>query len=275
MNRHMSTRSLTSSLLALFPFAATCLLLADGSPTPTPQFERDVLPVLTAKCASCHGAGTAVAGLDLRTAAGVQKGSEHGPVVVKGSAEKSVLYQKVFTQAMPPGKDGKLSREEVATIGRWIDAGAPGILPEPGRVEPAAHSAEAPSISDQDRKFWAFQKPACPQIPQVKQKARVRSPIDSFVLAKLEQKSLGFSQDADRRTLIRRASFDLTGLPPSPEQVEAFVADRSPEAYERLLDRLLASKHFGEQWGRHWLDAAGYVDNQGLDHLVEDYKMLD
>jgi hypothetical protein len=268
-----STAFLRNCLLVLL--TTVPLLVAGENQNPgVPVFERDVQPLLTAKCASCHGTSPQ-AGLDVRTPAALLKGSNNGPVVIPKSAPKSVLYQKIASQAMPPGKEGKLSAEEVSLVGRWIDGGAPVPALEPASAIAAPAAAEAPVITEKDRQFWAFQKPLPPPAPKVRQARRVRNPIDAFILDKLEQKSLGLSPDADRRTLIRRAYFDLTGLPPSPAQVDAFAADPSPEAYERLLDTLLASKHFGEQWGRHWLDAAGYVDNQGLDHLVDDYKMLD
>src|SRR5262249_36964457 len=129
--------------------------------------------------------------------------------------------------------------------------------------------AAAAVVSSRDREFWAFRPPARPELPPVKDAARVRTPIDAFVLAKLEAKGLTFSPDADRVTLVRRLSFDLLGLPPSPEEVDAFLADARPDAYERLVDRLLASPHYGERWGRHWLDAAGYADTVGPDNDAE------
>src|SRR5207245_2054876 len=124
---------------------------------------------------------------------------------------------------------------------------------------------EAP-ITAKDRQFWAFRPPVRPKVPQVKNSARVRTPIDAFILAKLEASKLDFSPDAEAVILVRRVYFDLLGLPPSPEEVDAYVSDTRPDAYERLIDRLLASPHYGERWGRHWLDAAGYADTVGTDN---------
>src|SRR5262249_25986633 len=141
------------------------------------------------------------------------------------------------------------------------------LLPSPpggeGRVRGAAGGR---AVTDEDRKFWAFQKPVRPAVPRVRHVGRVRTPIDAFILARLEEKDLSLSPDADRATPLRRLCFDLTGLPPSPEEVEAFLADARPDAYERVVDRLLASPHYGERWGRHWLDAAGYADSVGGDN---------
>src|SRR5262249_26521598 len=124
-------------------------------------------------------------------------------------------------------------------------------------------------VTDADRDFWAFRKPVRPPVPAVKNAPRVRNPVDAFLLAALEKKGLTLSPEADRLTLLRRASFDLTGLPPSPKELDEVLADTAADAYERLIDRLLASKHYGERWGRHWLDLAGYADSEGI--LDADY----
>jgi len=224
-------------------------------------FERDVVPIFAAHCFKCHGLEARKADLDLRTPALIERGGKTGPPVVPGSAEKSLLFQKVSTAAMPPGNEIKLSAEQIGILRRWIDGGA-----RAARAYGSLTKAEAPPVTAQDRMFWSFRKPVEPPLPRVRGRNRVRAPIDRFLLAKLEEKGLTFSKDTDRATLIRRASFDLTGLPPAPGEVDAFVADSSPGAYERLLDRLLASPHFGERWGRHWLDAAGYADTMGGDN---------
>ena len=221
----------------------------------TPQFERDVLPILTESCFQCHGQQAPMAGLDLRTPSSILRGGASGPAVVEHSAETSFLFQRISEGSMPPGKENKLSPEQIEVIGRWIDAGVPALESyEPVEV------AEAPVVTEEERQFWAFRKAATVEVPPVRALERVRTPIDAFILARLEAKGLGFSQDAARRTLIRRAYFDLIGLPPSPEEVETFQSDSSPDAYEDLIDRLLASPHFGERWGRHWLDEAGHSD---------------
>src|SRR5207247_3884900 len=236
----------------------------------SPLFERDILPVLSAHCLKCHGTQPPPAGLDLRTAASVLKGSDNGPVVVKGSPEKSFLFQRVSSHTMPPPKENNpVSDDQVETIRKWIAGGA---LSESGEVTVAPTKSERPEVSDNDRQFWAFRKPVSSAVPNVKGTNRVRTPIDAFVLTKLEAKGLTFSPDAAKRTLLRRAYYDLIGLPPSPEEIQEFVADTRPDAYERLIDRLLASPHYGERWGRHWLDAAGYMDEAHYATDLEGYS---
>jgi hypothetical protein len=225
-----------------------------------PRFEPEVLPILSARCLKCHGEKKPKAGLDLRTPASMLKGGESGPVLVPGAADKSLLFEMVRKGEMPPRKEEKLTAEQVALIKAWIDAGAPTTSTA------AIAEAAGPKITQSDRQFWAFQKPVRPPVPQVKHIERVRTPVDAFILARLEAKGLMLSPDADRAILLRRAYFDLIGLPPSPEEVKAFLADTRPDAYERVVDRLLASPHYGERWGRHWLDAAGYADSVGGDN---------
>src|SRR5438552_3613056 len=158
---------------------------------------------------------------------------------------------------MPPGTK-KLARAEVELIGRWIAGGAKVEHAEPETIAAGMH------LTPEDRAYWAYQPVRHPPLPAVHGRDRVCTPIDTFLLARLESRGLTFAPEADRRTLIRRVTFDLTGLPPTPAEVDAFLADRSPDAYERLVDRLLASPHYGERWGRHWLDVAGYADSEGF-----------
>ncbi len=230
---------------------------------PRPLFERDIAPILSASCWKCHGMEDRKAGLDLRTPPLVLRGSDKGPVIVKGSAESSTLFHKISTGAMPPGKNLKLTKEQVEVVRRWIDSGA-----DAARTYDSLTRMEEAEVTGKDRGFWAFQKPVRPAVPKVRQTSRARNPIDHFVLAKLEERKLGYAPPADRRTLIQRAYFDLIGLPPTPEEADAFEADRAPDAWERLVERLLANPHFGERWGRFWLDAAGYADVHGTDTNV-------
>lgn len=232
-----------------------------------PLFERDIAPILSAHCWKCHGMDDRKAGLDLRTPPLILKGSDKRPVIRQRSAAESVLYQKISTGGMPPQGEPKLRPEQIETIRKWIDAGAPFA-----RTYDSLNNAEVGNVTESDRKFWAFRKPVRPPVPAIRRRSRVPAPIDAFVLAKLEEKKLTFAPEADAQTLIRRAYYDLTGLPPSPEEVDAFVADRGPSAFERLVDRLLASPHFGERWGRHWLDAAGYADVYGIDSNPGDIR---
>ncbi|MFN0167197.1 MAG: PSD1 and planctomycete cytochrome C domain-containing protein [Bryobacteraceae bacterium] len=212
------------------------------------RFESEVLPALEAACVKCHSGSSAQAGLDVRTFAGLIKGGTSGTSVVAGSPDRSLLLRRIRTGQMPPGGPA-LDAASIRRIEQWIQDGAPG---------------DSSASEVRDRQHWAFQPPKRPAPPNVKTKGRMRNPIDAFVLAELENRSLTLSPESDRTTLIRRLSFDLVGLPPSPGEVDAFVADRSPDAYEKLVERLLASERYGERWGRHWLDAAGYADSEGV-----------
>ncbi len=228
------------------------------SPAP-PVFERDVRPILRAHCFDCHGSqNVRKGGLDLRLRRLMAKGGESGPAIAPGHPEESYLLDRVKTGEMPPG-DQKLTPAEVAVIDGWIRAGALTAQKEPTELSAAAQ------ITADDRAFWCFRPIHRPPVPQFTPADRIRTPIDALLSAALKPKQLSFSPDADKRTLIRRLSLDLLGLPPEPAAVDAFLADQSPNAYERLVDRLLASPHYGERWGRHWLDTAGYADSEGFD----------
>jgi hypothetical protein len=203
--------------------------------------------------------------LDLSSLESLVRGSQSGPVIVEGFSDKSILIRKVSSRIMPPPEsDEPLTAAQIRTFTRWIDQGrfADFVDVKPYRRQTTDSSA----ISDEDRQFWAFQKPVAASLPEVSAVNRVRTPIDSFVLAKLESAGLTFSPEASKLTLLRRAYFDLIGLPPTPSQARDFLNDERPDAYDRLVDRLLASPHYGERWGRHWLDAVGYVDTAGKDH---------
>src|SRR5262249_8795490 len=151
---------------------------------------------------------------------------------------------------MPPGEALKPTAAHLATIKAWIDGGAPARYAGGDLTE-----EEDPPLTDEDRNWWAFRTPSRPDVPSVKQVDRVRTPLDAFVLARLEGKGLSFLADADRTALLRRVSLDLTGLPPAPEEIDRFLSDTSADAWDKLIDRLLDSSHYGERWGRHWLDA--------------------
>ena len=225
--------------------------------------ERDIiLTIFHPKCISCHGKWKQEAGLDLRTRAGLLKGGKSGPAIVLGKPEESLLVKLVVSRDMPPQTDRytrPLRVGEVEKLRQWIAAGAPAgpdeILEVGGGPDPL--------VSAEKRKFWSFQPPERPRVPHVRQKQLVRNPIDAFLLRKLEAKNLSFSPEAENLTLMRRAYFDLIGLPPEPEEVEAYLKDDSPEAYERMVERLMASPRYGERWARYWLDAAGFAESQG------------
>src|SRR5579872_1389105 len=246
---------------------AGALLAAAGSPAqqaaakpnaPTAQaaefFETSVRPLLFEKCFGCHGAKVQQGGLRLDSRATALAGGGSGPAIAAGNPDGSLLIKAVRYESarkMPPS--GKMKPSEIAALTDWVKMGAPWPDAKP-QAAPAANPAST---------HWSFLpvKRAAP--PKVKNAAWVKSPIDRFILAKLEAKGLTPAPPADRRTLIRRATIQLTGLPPTTDEIQAFVADRSPNAFEKVVDRLLASPAYGETWGRHWLDVARYADTKG------------
>lgn len=243
--------------LTVLCYAAASAAEQKPSPQAVDFFEKNVRPVLAEKCFMCHGATLQQSQLRLDSREALLKGGARGPAIAPGKPEQSLLL-KAITHAdekmkMPP--TGKLSDKDIENLTAWVKMGAPWT---------ARVTSDQLSVTSQ--KHWAFEPVKQPQVPTLKNKnlrARVKTPIDAFVLAKLEQKGLKPAPWADRRTLIRRAYFDLIGLPPTYEEVEAFIADKSPNAWEKVVDRLLASPHFGERWARYWMDVARYADNKG------------
>jgi Protein of unknown function (DUF1549)/Protein of unknown function (DUF1553)/Planctomycete cytochrome C len=230
------------------------------------RIARQAVAILQTRCVVCHGKGKE-SGLDLRTREGLLKGGSRGAAIKPGDADESLLYRFVAGEEkprMPMGEE--LSEYQIGLLKQWIDKGA---IWEDGeaRVEGDKEKAYAASkpITDEQRNYWAFRRPSRPQIPKVKNRSWVRTPIDSFILAKLEEKGLQPSPRADNRTLIRRVTFDLTGAPPTPEEINAFLADRSPQAYERVVKRLLASPRYGERWAQHWLDVVRFGETNGFE----------
>jgi hypothetical protein len=254
----MKPDSRTPSLLVHLLAGAAMAMPAGNSKADEPvTFEKDVRPILKAYCLDCHGAGEKLkGGLDLRLRRLAAQGGDGGPAFVAGKPDASLLLKRLKSGEMPPGEK-KVSAAQIAVIEKWIAADAPALSSEPAKLPPGI------DISAGERAYWFFQPLRRPEPPLFKSADRVRTPVDAFVLAKLREKGLAFAADADRLTLVRRAAFDLIGLPPSSAEVEAFLADRSEEAYEKMLDRLLASPHYGERWARHWLDVAGYADSDG------------
>jgi cytochrome c553 len=221
-------------------------------------FETRIRPLLLAHCVECHGAENQESGLRLDSREGVLKGSDEGPVVVFKEPEKSRLLLAVGGKGeikMPP--NGKLSAAEVAALTEWVKLGVPWPDPKSGALD------RAHAIAANAERHWAFQPVQMPTLPPVKRDTWVSSPVDRFILARLEQAGLSPSPPADRRTLIRRASFDLIGLPPTAEEIRDFELDNSADAFAKVVDRLLASPHYGERWGRYWLDLARYSDSKG------------
>jgi hypothetical protein len=234
----------------------------------TAFFEAKVRPLLLAKCTSCHGETQQRGGLRLDSRQGLERGGANGAIMVAGEPDHSRLVAAVRYEGalrMPP--TGKLRPEEIAALEAWVKQGAPWPA---AAATASSGKGQAPEmvLTPAQRSFWSFRPVVKPAPPKVKMAAWCRSPIDRFILAGLEAKGLKPAPLADRRTLIRRVTFDLIGLPPTPEEVEAFVADTSPNAWDRVVDRLLASPHYGERWGRHWLDLVRYADSNGLDENV-------
>ncbi|HEV3438544.1 MAG TPA: DUF1549 domain-containing protein, partial [Gemmata sp.] len=243
---------------------------SDGSTKTTPTLaaaitQHDMIPIMLRHCTSCHGRHRQEGGLDLRTKAAMLHGGKSGAAIVPGKPAESLLLKKINAGEMPPATRlveacvKPIEKSETEILTRWIAAGAPEVAVEP---DVATRTLDA-LVSEKDREFWAFQSPRAVTVPTVRNPTRLRNPIDNFILQKLEEKGLTFAPEVDRATLIRRVYLDLTGLPPEPAEVKAFLADKSPEAYEKLVDRLLASPRYGERWGRFWLDLAGYADSEG------------
>ncbi|HYE72557.1 MAG TPA: DUF1549 domain-containing protein, partial [Blastocatellia bacterium] len=239
-------------------------------------FEKQVRPLLVAKCQMCHSAEAKTSGLDLSSAEGFQRGGASGPLINKDNPEASLLLRAVSYDGalkMPPM--GKLKAEEIAVLTAWVKMGAPwpGAVPTVAEHKASDKSWSSPTterpFTDEEKKFWAFQPMSHPTPPQVKNEAWVQSPVDRFILAKLEEKGLEPAPPADKVTLLRRASYDLTGLPPTEREISDFVNDKSPDAFKKVVERLLSSLRYGEKWGRNWLDIARYADSTGND---EDHR---
>ncbi len=229
-------------------------------------FEKKIRPLLANHCYECHGAETQESGLRLDSLAAALKGGKAGPALTPGKPKQSLIVTAVSYQdselRMPP--EEQLSKAEIADLTRWVELGAP----HPDGLGAAPIPVKSNFDLQEAREFWAFQPPADPHPPRVRDASWATSPLDLFILSQLEAAGLRPNPPADKRTLIRRATFDLTGLPPTPEEIERFVADDSPEAFARVVERLLDSPHYGERWGRHWLDVARYADSNGLDENI-------
>jgi len=235
------------------------------------SFDKDVLPILASSCFKCHGEKLQLSKLDLRSRAGMLRGGERGPAIVPGNADASRLYRLVSGKEKPSMPlDGKLTEAQLAILRGWINQGAPWggeDFVETNKIASSSTSAlEEMDIPPEARQYWAFRKPVRVPPPRVLDQNWSHHPVDSFLMQVFEQKGLTPAPPADAATLIRRATLDLLGLPPSPEEVAAFVKDTSPNAWEQLIERLLSSPHYGERWGRHWLDVARYADSNGFEH---------
>ncbi len=238
-------------------FAGIAALSAQTGAAPTILFERDIQPIFSQHCVACHGSAMQLSGLRLDRREEAMKGGYSGPVIHQGDAAGSKLVRLVSgldEKVVMPPSGPRLDDSQVSLLRAWIDQGAPW---------PESTDAETANVSAPRSEHWAFQPIKRPEPPAVAGTAWVRNSIDQFVLVALEARGISPSPEADRATLIRRLSLDLTGLPPTPEEVGAFISDNRPEAYVELVDRLLNSPHYGERWARHWLDLARYADSDG------------
>ncbi len=263
--------------LAMLCLAATLLgtVPAGAGDAEGDRFFRErIAPVLEAQCYRCHSsaADKVKGGLHLDSREGLLRGGDTGPAVVPGKAGESLLLQAIRHEdglEMPPKKP-KLDAAVVADFETWIERGA--------AVPPGGAAREARKPLDEARRHWAFQPVQKPSPPTVRGAAWVKTPVDAFVLAKLEERNWTPAPAADRREWIRRVTFDLTGLPPSPEEVDAFLSDATPDAFERVVDRLLASPRYGERWAQHWLDVVRYAETEGYEydrHIPDAWRYRD
>ena len=234
------------------------LATAEEALSPELLAARRVHFLFEIKCQPCHGRKKEEKELDMRTMASILRGGESGPALIRGNAAEILLLRRIHDDQMPP-RDVRyklsirpVTESEQELIRKWIEAGAIDPPPPPGVVDD-----DGLLVRDEDRQWWAFQSPVAAAIPHAEVRDPARTPIDTFLLKELDSRDLGFSSEADRRTLIRREYVDLFGITPAPEATRAFIDDDSPNAFEQLVDRLLASPRYGERWGQHWLNAAG------------------
>ena len=224
--------------------------------------QHDVLPILHLRCTVCHGRQKKESDLDLRTVQSILEGSKNGPVVIAGNPSASKLVKKIVEGKMPPKRKLVIAsvkpvpQGELKIIQDWITSGMP--------IVKAGRPTE-PFLSESDKAFWSFNPPKRPKISKLNQ-AEIVNPIDTFVANRLSEQGLGFAPMASRRELGRRVYFGLTGMPPSPDELDEFELDESSDPFGKLIDRLLASPSYGERWGRFWLDLAGYADSEGIQH---------
>lgn len=225
-------------------------------------FERDVAPILKANCISCHGGEKKIqGGLRLTSRESLLKGGESGPAVSLETPEESTLLDAINYRSLEMPPKGKLPQSQIDVLTNWVKTGSPWPAGQRGNIVPHG----APIVDDQARSFWSFRPVDRPSVPAVKNPAWVRNPIDAFILARLEEKQLDPAPPATKEALLRRAYYAVTGLPPTPSETDAFLADTADDAYEKVIEKLLASRHYGEHWGRHWLDLVRYAETNSFE----------
>jgi mono/diheme cytochrome c family protein len=254
------SRTSSGAFLVLFVGQAAT---AAAPPSPAEGarfFEAQAQPILQAHCVRCHGGDKVRGGLKLTSREALLKGGDRGPAVSPDRPEESLLLQAVQHRGlkMPPG--GKLPQAQIDVLARWVKMGAPWSS---AAVSVKRHGP--PAVDEKARNFWSFRPAVRPKVPAVRNAGWARSPIDAFILARLEAAGLRPAPPAGKASLLRRLCYDLTGLPPTPQEVADFLADTSPNAYEKVVDRLLASPHHGEKWARHWLDLVRYAETNGYE----------
>src|SRR5438309_4389362 len=225
------------------------------------QLAQEAVGILQQNCATCHSGASPTGGLRLTSRQDVLKGGASGPAVSLSKPDDSLLLKAVNYRGrrMPPS--GKLPQAQIDILTRWVKAGAPW----PGQAEAAPVHTGPPPVTPETMRFWSFQPVGRPNVPATRRQGWVRNPIDAFVLHRVEAARLSPNPPASQQVLIRRAYYDLIGLPPSPEEVRAFLADKSPKAWEKVVDRLLASPHYGEKWARHWLDLVHFAETNSYE----------
>jgi Protein of unknown function (DUF1549)/Planctomycete cytochrome C len=259
--KQYSKLSALAALLFIVPSLA-CAQEKKPSAAAVQFFEMKVRPILVANCFECHAEKKQRGDLRLDSLAAMLEGGEQGPAIVPGHPEKSLLVKAINQDGklkMPKNK--KLSRDEIDALTQWIKMGAPW----PGSDKATPTRKGEFQISDKDRAHWAYQPVKRPTPPNVKHQAWVRNPIDAFILAKLEAKGLAPAPPASKQEIARRLYYDITGLPPTPRDIEVFVNDPAGDAYEKLVDKLLATPQYGEKWARHWLDLVRYAETNSYE----------
>ena len=259
----MLRRLTIAFVVLLVPVAARVAPEEPAAPEePSQYFETKVRPLLETHCVSCHGGDKTRGELKLTSKESLLKGGNRGPALTDEDPAQSLLLKVLAHEGdlpkMPP--KGKLSPAQIDTLTRWVKMGAPWP-----RGTTLAKRKGPPAVDGQARSFWSFRPVARPKVPQVKNAGWVRNPVDAFVLAKLEAAGLEPAEPLSKTSLLRRVTYDLTGLPPTQEEVDAFLKDDSADAYEMVVDRLLASPRFGERWARHWLDLVRFAETNGYE----------
>lgn len=274
MNRFVEKVVVTASVVVAF-FLNSILSFAADVPANADDikfFESKVRPILVARCVKCHGAAQQKGKLRLDSHEGLLGGGESGPAVVSGKPEESLLIDAINRRSIEMPPDAPLKENEIDLLTEWVRRGLPWPVVD---GQSKVLEASGKGITDGDRQYWAFQPIRDPAVPDLKPqtpefKSPVRNPIDSFIFSRLQSEGVTPSPEADRRILIRRLTFDLTGLPPTPQEIDAFDNDQRVDAYERLVERLLDSPAYGERWARHWLDLVRYAESDG--YRKDDYR---